>query len=128
MHAATHAATSHWRRSANSSRSSSGSTTSGQTVEMHPAFTLIGLAVTVLIGAVIFMGINGPYEDRTGYYVTIGIASVVLVLAVAYLIYMCAKQQRQKEDKPLTSQSEPASASDKNESSSTMPMLPIPLP
>ena len=118
MHAATHAATSHWRNA--NHQSGGGGTTSGQTVAMHPAFTIIGMALAVLIGGVILMGINGPYEDRTAYFVAIGLASGVIVLALAYLIYRCVKQRRQKEDEPLTTDPTP----DLETKASSMPMLP----
>lgn len=116
--AAAHAATTHWSNA--NRRSGGGGTTSGQTVEIDPAFTIIGLAITVLIGAVIFMGINGPYEDRTGYYIAIGIASGVIVLAAAYLIYKYFYQQRQREDKETPSEPTPALGKRKPE----LPLMP----
>lgn len=122
MHAATHVATSHWARSANG-RSSSGSTVttgSREVSNMEATFTIIGLAVTALAASLVFMGINGPHQDRTGYYIAIGIASGVIVVAVAYLIYLYVEQERQKDDEPLTPKSEPAS----NKSESKTPILP----
>lgn len=127
MHAATHAATSHWSRSANS-RSSGGSTVttgSRDVSNMEATFTIIGLAFTALAASLILMGINGPYQDRTGYYIAIGIASGVIVLAVAYLIYLYVRHQRQTKDEPTTtSESKP----ELKRKESTMPMLPITSP
>ena len=88
------AASSNLRRT-NAARGGGGGTKGG---ELDPLFCVIGLAVSTLLGALLLMALD-HFGDHTVYYVFIGVAAGVLVIAVAYLIYRCVRQAQAKRAK-----------------------------
>ena len=108
-------------RRTNAARGGGGGTKGG---EPDPLFCVIGLAVSTILACVLLMALD-HFGDHTVYYVFIGIAAGVLAIALAYLIYKCARMaQAERAEKA----SEGAAGPTESVASSAAVQLPLMLP